>query len=168
MSYKISTHKSWNETLSDLKEEFRLWGIGVADWDVIKPGGRNSSEVHVTYKLRGKPVFLRYDKQNTANDNLRAIFLAIQDMRMLEVREVGELVESHYKQLGSGDGQTAVAPIITDPWELLGVKQGAEMSIVKAVYKTLAIKYHPDNKFSGNVEMFKRVNAAFKAIEAMQ
>src|SRR6187402_4006899 len=97
--YSLVTDKSWYTTMLDLAETFRKWK-GVTYWNVT-PNPRGSREyrklenwnqsiydraVVLEYKLRGVTVTLTMDKQQRAVDNLRVLYLAVEDMRMIEAR----------------------------------------------------------------------------------
>jgi hypothetical protein len=45
------------------------------------------------------------------------------------------------------------------PWAELYLARGAPVEVVKAAYKALAMKYHPDRP-GGSVERMQRINAA--------
>ena len=55
---------------------------------------------------------------------------------------------------------------MSDPYEVLGLKQGASEEEVKKAYKTLAKKYHPD--VTGNdpaaAKKMQEINSAYDAI----
>lgn len=52
----------------------------------------------------------------------------------------------------------------TDYYEMLRVSPGAEMESIQRVHRALAARYHPDNKETGNLERFLKVNEAFKVL----
>lgn len=159
MSYKIDTKLSWEQTVAQLRNEFSLWGIAWEDWDVTRPP-KGGTEVTVTYKKNGRDVKMTYDKQNSSKNNLRAIYLTIHDLRMIDVREVGNLAAAHYKQIAAPEGEINI-----DPYEVLGVRKGMGIDVYKAVYRTMASKYHPDSKPSGDPAMMAKLNKAIKLIE---
>jgi curved DNA-binding protein CbpA len=51
-----------------------------------------------------------------------------------------------------------------DYYELLRVSPGAEIESIQRVHRALAARYHPDNKETGDIEKFLRVNDAFKVL----
>lgn len=160
--------------MRDLKYEFAKWGVGLGDWDIEKNvrGTKyyyspEEREVTLTYKKDGKTIVLRYGKQARPMDNLRAIYLAIADMRMIEVRGVGELVASAYKQLGSGEDNSIGNGVSNQsPYKVLGILEGTPLESAEAVYRSLAHKYHPDSKPDGSVDRFKLISEAIQQIRA--
>jgi curved DNA-binding protein len=51
-----------------------------------------------------------------------------------------------------------------DFYELLRVSPGAEIESIQRVHRALAARYHPDNKETGDLERFLRVNDAYKIL----
>jgi len=54
--------------------------------------------------------------------------------------------------------------IFIDYYELLRVSPGAEIESIQRVHRALAARYHPDNKETGDIDKFLRVNEAFKIL----
>ena len=52
--------------------------------------------------------------------------------------------------------------VTTNPYDILGVPKNASTDAVKAAYKKMAMKHHPDK--GGNPETFKEINDAFGRI----
>ena len=50
-------------------------------------------------------------------------------------------------------------------YDILGLKYNATEKEIKSVYRKLSKIYHPDMVGTGNEEMFKKVNNAYKEIE---
>jgi len=54
-----------------------------------------------------------------------------------------------------------------NPYEVLGVRQNAEEEVIKAAYRVLARKYHPDvNHSPGAEESFKTITDAYERLMA--
>src|SRR6266852_1306074 len=51
-----------------------------------------------------------------------------------------------------------------DYYEMLRVSPVAELESIQRVHRALAARYHPDNKETGNLERFLKVNEAFKVL----
>lgn len=163
MSYTITTRKTWAATMSDLEHEFDKWGV--TDWETNYPKGARSQAwnqleddrtVSLHFKKNGKEVKLTYGKQNRAVDNLRALYLTINDMRMTEVRGVSDLVEASYKQLNSG--------ISTSPYDVLGLTENCTLQEAERAYHDIARIYHPDNHETGSSNMMNQINNAIAQI----
>jgi hypothetical protein len=51
-----------------------------------------------------------------------------------------------------------------NPYTILEVRPDASDLVIKAVYRAKARVYHPDNRETGNDDMFKRITAAYEKI----
>lgn len=166
-SYNLTTNVPWSQTMRELANEFKLWGVH--DWETNYPKGarwegyQSQDEITRAVTLRyvkdGKTVNLSMGKQKRAVDNLRVLYLAINSIRLNEKRGIGEVLASAYKQLSAPEGE-----IFIDPYEFLGIRSDAPLEVAEAVYKSLATKYHPDSKPSGSAEKMVQLNEAIKRI----
>ncbi len=148
--------------MNELETSLQKWGA--VEIDVNYPRGARSERweqdiedrtVVLRYKLKGKDVKVEMGNQRRAVDNLRVLYICIESMRMNERRGMSETMESMYLQLA--------APIQEkSPWEVLGIFEGSDIEIAEAVYRQMALKYHPDK--GGDPEMFKQVNIAIEKI----
>ncbi len=164
MSYTVRTNKSWHETQQELSDTFKKWGI--KEWTTNYPRGARLSAwqqsevdrlITLTYVKNGKTINLQMGKQNRAVDNLRVLYLVIEDMRMSEKRGISEVLESAYMQLGAPKSRR-------NPHEILGISPDSPLQVAEAAYRTLASKYHPDSKPNGDTEKFKEISEAIKEI----
>lgn len=57
-----------------------------------------------------------------------------------------------------------MADDFTDYYEILQISPNAQMETVQRVYRLLALNYHPDNKETGDVEMFNKVLEAYQVL----
>lgn len=163
MAYRNNTSKTWAETYRALAKCFAQWGVKQWLAEPNVPMQRVNSSflsvperaVTVRYTKSGsggdREVVLTLDTQDSPASNLRAIYLCIEDMRMIDVRGVGNLVASAYMQL-------AAPAAARDPWEVLGLRPGASSDLVQAAYKTAAKTLHPDA--GGSDEAMAELNAA--------
>lgn len=160
--YLLTTKKSWHQTMQELEEQMRMWGV--TQWETNYPKGARSEAwlqkeadrtVKLTYKKNGKTVTLVMGKQNRAVDNLRVLYLAVESMRLNEKRGISDVLESAYLQL-------AAPPQAIDPYELLEIRPGASLEVAEAAYKAKVRRVHPDA--GGSEERLKALNRAIEEI----
>src|SRR5207248_9810718 len=161
-SYILTTKKTWQETMRELEDQMRLWGV--TEWETNYPKGARTEvqsqkeedrTVKLTYNKNGKPVTLAMSKQNRAVDNLRVLYLAVEAMRLNERRGISDVLESAYLQL-------AAPTQAVDPCELLGLRPDASLEVAEAVYKAKVRNIHPDR--GGSTEHMKALNRAIEEI----
>jgi hypothetical protein len=161
-SYSLTTKKTWHQTMQELEDQMRLWGI--TQWETNYPKGaradaRSQNEedrtVKLTYYKNGKPVMLVMGKQNRAVDNLRVLYLAVEAMRLNERRGISDVLESAYLQL-------AAPTQAIDPYEMLEIRPDASLEVAEAVYKAKVRNLHPDR--GGSTEHMKALNRAIEEI----
>lgn len=168
MPYTLTTKKTWAQTRDMLADTFEKWGV--ADWNIIAPEGLkpaqytngfyyNASQravtVRWTTRQEKREIRLAMSEQSRPVDNLRVLALAIEAMRMNEVRGIGRTIQDAYLQL-------AAPQAARDPYEVLQVRPDAAMEVIEAVYKSLAKKAHPDA--GGSDAAMKELNEAIERI----
>lgn len=120
-----------------------------------------SPAVAVYFVRNGKQLCIPCDKFTTAGDNLRAVGLTLEAIRRMERYGTSQMVEA---TLSGFAALPANAQEHTGPraWhDVLQVTPDADDDIVKAAYRKLAAKYHPDNQQTGDQAKFLEVQAAF-------
>lgn len=164
-SYSITTKKTWRETMQELEDQMRMWGV--ASWETNYPNGARSEAwqqteaartVKLTYNKDGKTVTLIMGKQARAVDNLRVLYLAVEAMRLNERRGISDVVASAYLQIAAPEK-------VVDPYEVLDIRPGAPLEVAEAVYKAKMRNIHPDR--GGSVEQAKRLNTAIEQIRTV-
>jgi len=157
-AYSLTTKKTWHQTMQELEEQMRLWGV--TQWETNYPRGAGSEAwqqserdrtIQLTYVKNGKPVTLVMGKQNRAVDNLRVVYLAVEAMRLNERRGISDVLESAYLQL-------AAPTEAIDPYELLEIRPDASLEVAEAAYKAKVRNVHPDR--GGSSEHMKALNRA--------
>jgi hypothetical protein len=169
--YRLTTEKTWDQTLDDLVDTFRKWP-GITHWtvDPLRPKRainqyHNEQERRVTlrYTLAGREIVLTMDRQARAHDNLRVLYLAVEAMRLNEQRGIAEVVASAYAQLpGPKDLTPRSAPAIVDPYAALGVDRSYPLDVIESIWKARLRAEHPDR--GGSQENAAKLNAAMDAI----
>jgi hypothetical protein len=167
MAYNLTTEKTWSQTLDDLAETFRKWRI--AKWSVepANPGRKaankhqNQHERTVTLRFTrsgGETVLVSRD-QDRAVDNLRALYLAVERMRLIDAAGLTDIVRQAYAQLPAPQ---AAAALPRSPYAVLGVQPDAPLTVCEAAWKARLKSVHPDA--GGTDAQAVAVNAAMDAI----
>lgn len=160
--YVIRTEKTWHQTMQELADQMRMWGV--TEWDVTKPKGARTERwyqteadrtVELTYTKNSKAVNLVMGGQKRAVDNLRVLYLAVEAMRLNERRGISDVIASAYLQL------EAPAEAL-DPYELLEIRPDTSLQVAEAAYKAKVRTIHPDR--GGSVEEMAKLNNAIEAI----
>lgn len=112
--------------------------------------------IAVYFNYKGKPVAFACDKWATIEDNLWAVKLTIDAMRQIERSGVSELLERAFKGFDA-----LPAPSGAAWWEILGVSAISPIDDIKAAFRTLARKHHPD--MGGDSNEFLKITAAYEA-----
>jgi hypothetical protein len=147
-------------------EQFDLWRrwaqndgiIGAVDFPVPpKVGGVAAT---CRFVLRGQEIPIICDTFGTYDENLSAVALAIQGMRLNEVRGIADTVRQAYAALPPPD-----APVMKrDPYEVLGIAHDQPMEVIDAVYRAKAQKAHPDK--GGTRAAWDELQDAYERIKA--
>lgn len=170
MAYDLNTTKSWSETKADLQKMFGVWARAASrriEWGFDCPTtmysraglARDERRVTVWYTnpSTGEETRITIDKFARPMDNLRAIYLGLDAIRLNEARGIGEVLQQHYLALP--------APAhVRDPHEVLGIRPGAPAEVIEASYRALAKTAHPDR--GGSDERMAELNAAYEAVKA--
>lgn len=154
--YHLSTSKTWAATIKDLDETFRKWGIN--RWSVEptrQPKASERQAVTLRYWRNNGEVVLPMGKQWKAVDNLRVLYLAVEAMRMNELRGISDVVASAYAQL-------PVPKEANDPYAVLRVDPAWSLAEIEGVWKARLKSNHPDR--GGSTEMTAKLNAAMEEI----
>lgn len=158
MAYTLKTPKTWTQTYAELEHTFARWGV--RDYEVRCLGRNNKSfyqsveerTVSVRFvKKNGEEVRLSYNQQDRSQDNLRVLYLAIEALRMNEVRGIDGLLREAYLMLPAPVAQR-------DPYEVLGIRPPSDLLTIEAVYKAKAKQLGPPS--AANEAEYKELNAA--------
>ena len=113
--------------------------------------------VAIFFKRDGQDMALACDIYSTVEDNLWALARTLDALRQIERDGSPSLINRAFR------GFTALpAPGQREWWDVLGVDRSAGSQEIKRAYFDLAKKHHPDNKESGDPELFRQVQTAFE------
>lgn len=169
-SYHLTTDKTWHQTRQDLAETFRKWHV--VRWSVepvkpaFNPGKRIQTDQERAVTVRyteadGAAVVLTSQAQERAVDNFRALYLAIERMRLIDAAGLTDIVRQAYAQLPPPSPPTPALPT-SDPYAVIGVDRHDSLAAIERVWKAKLWAAHPDQ--GGDVAQAARLNAAMDAI----
>lgn len=169
MAYRMNTKVPYDVTEGELLSALRSWGATKIDIssaadarhrDEQGPRERGKSGwlvprrdwfadercVTVSFVKNGRPVTVSEDRHQRPADNLRVLFLCIDELRMIDARGYGEVFRTAYLQLNPA--------IEDDPWRVLGLGAGADADTINRRYRELA------RELAAEPERLKMLNIA--------
>lgn len=119
--------------------------------------------VAVYFTRHGKEVCIPCDKFTTVYANLRAVGLTLEYLRRMERYGTSEMVDAAFRGFTALPESIIMGPGQVRAWyEVLQVSQDADPEIVRAAWKRLVSRFHPDNQTTGDPMKFDEVQRAFK------
>lgn len=117
--------------------------------------------VAVYFTLNGEQQCIPCDKWDNIEQNLRAIEMTINALRGIERWGAKEMVNAAFRGFKALPSSTIVTPYQSRLWyEVLEVSPNASPEVIKAAYRQIVLKNHPDH--GGNVASFHEVQKAYK------
>lgn len=102
------------------------------------------------------------DQYDRVADNLAAIAATLGAMRAIERHGGAEILDRAFTGFAA---LPAPENAPTGWWSVLGVERTATMDEIRTAYRTLAKKYHPDNRETGDAERFVILGKALEFSE---
>jgi len=114
--------------------------------------------VAVYFEYEGQQMAFSCDQWDKIEHNIYAIGKTIEAIRGIERWGSGDMMRAAFQ------GFTALPAPMTTPvyrqwWEVLEIDRGEHPDTVKARYRTLARRYHPDN--GGDADKMAQINEAY-------
>jgi hypothetical protein len=175
--------KTWAQLTEEVEETFRKWRKERFRIENDLPSRSRTKryqlpeerEVRVRFwhsvaGRGGTEIKLDVRREQTATENLQLLAVALEMIRLAEVREVTDLVVLLYRQMYPAPAPK-VAPSPPPPggsrqipphYAVLHIDPSAPLEVAEAAYRALARKAHPDA--GGDAERMKRLNAAIERI----
>lgn len=163
---------TWNDTLADLRETFDKWGVKNWEWKCpISDNWAGRGSNHWSWAV-GRPdqigvtIVFKHKTQGERSitvskffvpaNNIRALWLALEALRMNEQRGLDNVAREFYTALPAPATER-------DPWEVLGIRSDAAPEVIKAAYNALANKHHPDK--GGTSQEMAEINKAYAKVK---
>ena len=154
--YFLTTDASWAKTRRDLERTMGLWGV--KDWEMVpirEPLMRDDQTVTIAF-VHPKRGEVRVSMQRgswPARYNLRALYLSLEDLRMVDKRGMLEVM---------GEVLTQLAPPRSPAHETLGIRADATPDEIRGAYRRLAKEHHPD--VGGDNAVMVRITQAYESL----
>ncbi|TFB85822.1 J domain-containing protein [Cryobacterium algoricola] len=117
--------------------------------------------VAVYFKLNGEDQCIPCDKWYTIRENMRAIHKTVEALRGLERWGAKEMVNAAFRGFKALPATSIVTPYQSRTWwDVLEVSQSASPETIKAAYRSLLLKNHPDQ--GGELYRFNEIQKAYK------
>lgn len=174
-SVHVNSGKTVSETLSDLRQVFEDWGIERSEWQAQPLRPSEGYEVKYWLPYESKPHVVACWTQPRQAENLRAVFMFVQDQQRAALRGVAaRLGDIEYMRLLPGsvaDGPIPQGVRATRPQakgtfktlaaaaSYLGLSVEAPQEVVDMVARGLMAKHHPEGQHP-DTERFKKVQEA--------
>lgn len=140
----LNTKKTWQESLADIADAFRKWGVQ----DYVLPQSMQSEqtgEVRVTFALHGQWTDLICARWRPGTfmwleRNIRAIYLAIDNTRLMDQRGLGSL-------LAAAAAPLALPSATREPLDVLGLNGDAvtyTIGDLQTAFRNRIKIVHPD------------------------
>jgi len=71
---------------------------------------------------------------------------------------------THSEDQGQNETQTPLLELPDDYYEILQISRNADMETIHRVYRIMALRYHPDNEKTGNIERFLLLKRAYQIL----
>lgn len=170
--------KTWSELIGDLDETARKWERlvrGSLEIDSSLPPRSREKRYHDVFEREVRLRFRWYDPgtgrdreiradvraADRAEGNLRLVAVALEMLRLAEVRGVHRLLALCYRQMYPPPEAPAPRQI-PEHYAALFLSPGAPLAVAEAAYRTLAKAAHPDA--GGSAETMARLNLAIERI----
>ena len=166
MAYRLHTPIAAETTATEIVRELRKWnadtrpeGGAIGDYELprVLKAGTGKVKAGVKFDLRGTWINVECDSQWAYKDNLRCVLFAVQSMRMNEKRGIADTLRKAYLMIEAPKEER-------DPYEVLGVRPDAPLTVIDASFRALLKERHPDA--GGSDDAMKELNAAMERVRA--
>lgn len=115
------------------------------------------------FTRKGEDIAISCDAWRTVDANLRAIGLTVEAIRGMERWGTEEMIDRAFTGFKALPESIIVGPGQSRIWhEVLQVSSDADPEIIRAAWKRLISRYHPDNQHTGDPVKFNEVQKAYK------
>jgi hypothetical protein len=156
----LETEKTVSETLSDLHKLFKE--MDIEDFMPIPDDAGPGYTVKFMWSKKWVPI--KSQLQPTKAGNIRMCYRAIRYVWEMQTRGITGVVSQAITEMGLVT--VGVQNTLAEDYAMLGLDNNADLKKIDEAYRHKAQKYHPDNKATGDADIFKAIDRAYQRLQA--
>lgn len=156
----LDTEKTVQQTLTDLAKLFK--DMAIDDWVPLPDDTGPGYTVKFLWNKKWVPI--KSALQPTKAGNIRMCFRAIHYVWEMQVRGITGVVSQAISEMGLV--VTGAEDALAEDYALLGLDNNAPIEKIKSAYRKKSQVFHPDNKTTGDADIFKAIDRAYKRLMA--
>lgn len=154
----LETGKTVQQTLSDLAKLFKE--MEIEEWVPLPDDTGPGYTVKFMWTKKWVPITSKL--QPTKAGNIRMCYRAIHYIWEMQLRGITGVVSQAISEMGLV--AVSVQDSLAEDYALLGLDNNAPTDQIKEGHRKKAQKYHPDNKVTGDPDIFKAVQRAYEKL----
>jgi hypothetical protein len=156
----LDTEKTVQQTLSDLAKLFKEMAID--EWVPLPEDTGPGYTIKFMWNKKWVPI--KSTLQPTKAGNIRMCYRAIHYVWEMQIRGITGVVSQVISEMGLV--AMGVEDALAEDYALLGLNNGASPDDIEKAYRKKVKIYHPDTKETGDSDIFKAIDRAYKRIRA--
>ncbi len=153
-------------TRDEIRATFRKWGIDPSEWEIVWDESKEGVRLpgaRVRYMRSGKWQEIICTAFPSRAQNLRQCYLLLDRLRIAEQNGVQYMGLTFTTDVASVNQEASRKESLLEAYDILGVSPDDPLDLVKSVYRSKSLYYHPD-KNPGEQEKQKRLNLAYETV----
>jgi hypothetical protein len=156
----LDTEKTVQQTLSDLARLFK--DMSIEEWVPLPDDTGPGYTIKFMWNKKWVPVASKL--QPTKAGNIRMCYRVINYVWEMQLRGITGVVSQAISEMGLV--ATGTADALAEDYALLGLDNNTSPEQIKEGYRKKVKVFHPDNKVTGDSDIFKAIDRAYKRLMA--
>jgi hypothetical protein len=156
----LDTEKTVQQTLSDLARLFK--DMSIDEWVPLPDDAGPGYTIKFMWNKKWVPVASKL--QPTKAGNIRMCYRVINYVWEMQLRGITGVVSQAISEMGLV--ATGTADALAEDYALLGLDNNTSPEQIKEGYRKKVKVFHPDNKVTGDSDIFKAIDRAYKRLMA--
>ena len=156
----LDTGKTVQQTLSDLARLFK--DMSIEEWVPLPDDTGPGYTIKFMWNKKGVPGASKLQPTNAGN--IRMCYRVINYVWEMQLRGITGVVSQAISEMGLV--ATGTADALAEDYALLGLDNNTSPEQIKEGYRKKVKVFHPDNKVTGDSDIFKAIDRAYKRLMA--